>query len=158
MRSERPDYHAEADTSDEILAISLCAERGLGVRLLTTAAPGDVLDRFDGLIGPELSQHSLQVAPGWHIAGTRYIGFLSHGCEPNCRLDMARRELVALRPLAADAWLTIDYAATEDELYRQFACRCGASACRGWIIGRADRISPEGAAHLARAGTVLDRA
>ncbi len=31
--------------------------------------------------------------------------------------------------------LTMDFAATEDKLLRQFACRCGCPCCRGWVIG-----------------------
>lgn len=149
MRSERFDFSA-GDGSDEVLAICFSAERGLGIRLLADAAAGQVLDRFDGEIGPELTQHSLQVSPGLHISNTLFIGFLSHGCDPNCRLDMVRRELVTLRPLKAGAWLTIDYAETEDQLYRQFACQCGAAGCRRWIIGRTDAIDAAGQRHLHR--------
>ncbi len=151
MRTERFDDFAGARAPDDRLAICFCPERGLGVRSLFEAGEGAVLDRFDGIVGPELSQHSLQVAPGLHIAETRFIGFLSHGCAPNSRLDMARRELVALRAIGQGEWLTIDYAVTEDELFRQFACQCGASACRGWITGGQDQINAEGVAHLARA-------
>jgi hypothetical protein len=149
MRTERFDDLAAAG-ADAILMVCFAAGHGLGVRLLIDAASGDVLDRFDGAIGPELSQHSLQIAPGLHISGTRYVGFLSHGCDPNCRLDMARRELVALRTIRAGEWLTIDYAATEDELFSQFACHCGAADCRRWIVGRKDVVNAEGIAYLAR--------
>lgn len=149
MRSERFDHFLGDALPDDRLAIGLCAERGLGVQLLAAVEAGAVLDRFDGVIGPELSQHSLQIAPGRHIAGTRFIGFLSHGCAPNTRLDMARRELVSLRAIAAGEWLTIDYAETEDMLHRQFPCYCGAEDCRHWITGRLDAIDTAGLAHIA---------
>jgi hypothetical protein len=149
MRSERFDAFADCRAPDETLVVSFSRDRGLGVCTLVDAAPGDVLDRFDGQLQPGLSQHSLQVAPGLHIVDTRYVGFLSHGCTPNCRLDMARRELVALREIAAGDWLSIDYAATEDELFRQFACHCGAPECRRWIVGREDEIHAEGIEYLA---------
>ena len=45
--------------------------------------------------------------------------------------------------------LTIDYAETEDVLYRQFACHCGASVCRHWITGRHEAPNAEGRAYLA---------
>jgi hypothetical protein len=118
------------------LALSFSDRFGLCVRATKPVAPGDVLDRFTGLIGADVSQHSLQVEPGRHISETRFIGFLSHGCDPNCRLDMARFELVALRGIASGDILTIDYAQTEDVLHAQFACGCGADACRRWIVGR----------------------
>lgn len=111
---------------------------GLCVRSLTGFASGDVLDRFSGTIGPQITQHSLQVSAGRHISGTRFVGFLSHACAPNCRLDMERFELIALCDIAPFELLTIDYAATEDTLFRQFACHCGAASCRGWITGKLD--------------------
>ena len=49
----------------------------------------------------------------------------------------------------AGGLLTIDYAATEDVLYRQFACGCGAAACRRWITGRAEAANAEGREYLA---------
>jgi hypothetical protein len=62
---------------------------------------------------------------------------------------MDRFELVARRDIAAGDLLTVDYAATEDVLYVQFPCRCGALQCRNWITGRADPVNPIGAAYLA---------
>jgi hypothetical protein len=138
--------------ADDRLALCWDEAVGLGVRLLSDCPAGAVLDRFSGEIGPELRQHSLQVAPGLHISGTRFIGYLTHGCAPNSWLDMARFELVALRGLAAGERLTIDYGETEDHLYRQFACLCGASQCRHWITGREDQVSDAGLAHLAALG------
>jgi hypothetical protein len=46
-------------------------------------------------------------------------------------------------------YLTMDYAQTEDVLYRQFPCSCGAENCRGWITGRkeapiAEAVLPNG--------------
>src|SRR5690606_33754662 len=110
---------------------------------------GAVLDRFTGEIGPEITQHSLQVAPGLHISATRFVGYLTHGCAPNCRLDMNRFELVALRDVEAGELLTIDYAATEDRLHLQFACQCGAADCRSWITGRLDAVNAAGRHYLA---------
>ena len=139
---------ADGATNDT-LAIACCEARGLGVVTERAATAGAVLDRFTGTIDGELRQHTLQVSPGRHISGTRFIGFLSHSCAPNCRLDMARFELIALADIPAGGWLTIDYAATEDVLFRQFACRCGASVCRRWITGRHELPNPEGLRHLA---------
>lgn len=135
--------------ADDRLAICRSDEFGLGVQALVDAPQGAVLDRFTGEFGPEITQHSLQVRPGVHISKTRFIGYLTHGCEPNCRLDMDRFELVALRDIAAGELLTVDYAETEDVLHVQFPCYCGAASCRGWITGRLDTVNPVGLAHLA---------
>lgn len=135
--------------ANDRLAICRSDEFGLGVQALIDAPKGAVLDRFTGVIGPEVTQHSLQVSPGVHISQTRFIGYLTHGCAPNCRLDMLRFELVALRDIAAGELLTIDYAETEDVLHVQFPCYCGADECRRWITGRLDAIDPVGLAHIA---------
>lgn len=125
------------------------SEYGLGVRTLVERRKGEVIHHFTGVLTPELLQHTLQVSPGLHIAETKIIGFLSHSCEPDCRLDMGRSELVALRDIRAGDLLTIDYAETEDVLYRQFACHCGAAGCRHWITGRQEAPNAEGGAYLA---------
>jgi len=125
------------------------SEYGLGVRTLTARRKDEVIHHFTGVLTPELLQHSLQVSPGLHISQTEIIGFLSHSCAPDCRLDMGRSELVALRDIRPGDLLTIDYAETEDVLYRQFACHCGAAACRNWITGRHEAPNAEGRAYLA---------
>ncbi len=137
---------------DEREGLAVCQPTevyGLGVQTLVARRAGQVIHRFTGVIGPDLRQHSLQVGPRQHISETRFIGYLSHSCAPNCRLDMDRFELVALNDAPAKALLTIDYAATEDVLYRQFACHCGAAACGRWITGRAETANAEGRAWLA---------
>lgn len=134
-------------------ALEVCdtdSEYGLGVRTLVPRGRGEVIHRFTGVVTPELKQHTLQVSPGLHISETKVIGFLSHSCEPDCRLDMARSEMLALRDIRAGDLLTIDYAATEDVLFRQFACHCGAKTCRHWITGRLEAPNAEGQAYLAR--------
>ncbi|WP_296600735.1 SET domain-containing protein-lysine N-methyltransferase [Phenylobacterium sp.] len=134
-------------------ALEVCdtdSEYGLGVRTLRARRKGEVIHRFTGVVGPELKQHSLQVQPGLHISETSIIGFLSHSCDPDCRLDMERSELVALRDIPAGDLLTIDYAETEDVLFRQFACHCGARTCRHWITGRLEGPNAEGRAYIAR--------
>jgi hypothetical protein len=144
----KSEFVPRLETSDT-LAVCISAEFGLCVISVNGAPEGAVLDHFTGDISPELTQHSLQVAPGLHISNTRFIGYLSHGCDPNCRLDMTRFELTALRDIAPGELLTIDYAETEDVLHVQFACHCGARRCRQWITGRHDLIGRAGLAHLA---------
>lgn len=135
--------------ADDILALCVTDELGLGVELLKAVTLGTVLDIFAGDISAQITQHSLQVSPGRHISGTRFVGYLSHGCEPNCRLDMDSFELVALRNIDAGELLTIDYAATEDRLHVQFPCHCGAKSCRNWIAGRLEGANAEGLGYLA---------
>lgn len=145
--ASKPESAVLRDETLEVLDTS--SETGLGVRTLTPRRAGEVVHQFTGLITPELRLHSLQVTETLHISDTQYIGFLSHSCDPNCRLDMSKFEVQALRDAAAGDLLTIDYAATEDVLYRQFACHCGAATCRRWITGRAEGANAEGRAYLA---------
>lgn len=65
-----------------------------------------------------------------------FTGYLLHSCDPNVSLNMRTRKLTALKPIKADSYLYMDYAETEDVLFRQFACCCGSEKCRGWITGR----------------------
>lgn len=147
MSTQRESWSLQ-DEALEVLDTS--SEHGLGVKTLTARRAGDVVHTFTGLITPELRLHSLQVTDKLHIADTRYIGYLSHSCDPNCRLDMSKFEVQALKDVDAGGLLTIDYAATEDVLYRQFACQCGAPTCRRWITGRAESANAEGRAYLAQ--------
>ena len=122
------------DEADGLRVLHTQGPRGVGVLTLRARRAGEVIHHFTGKIGPELKQHTLQVAPGLHISDTRVIGYLSHACEPNCRLDMAASTLVAIE--------------VEDVLYRQFACHCGAAACRRWITGRAETPNADGRLYL----------
>jgi uncharacterized protein len=141
---------SSAPQNEALEVLDTSSQHGLGVRTLVPWCAGEVVHRFTGVITPELRLHSLQVNETDHIAETRYIGFLSHSCDPNCRLDMGRFEVQALKDVAAGGLLTIDYAATEDVLYRQFECHCGAASCRLWITGRAEAPNAEGLAYLAK--------
>ncbi|MDZ3832709.1 MAG: SET domain-containing protein [Sphingopyxis sp.] len=132
-----------------MLGISRDDDFGLCVRARRDCIEGTVIERFDGNVGTLVSQHSLQIRPGLHISGTRHIGFLSHGCDPNCRLDMTHFELVALRRIRNGELLTIDYSETEDRLFAQFACICGSTRCRRWITGRNEAATPTGQRFLA---------
>jgi hypothetical protein len=137
------------DEADGLQVLHTQGPHGMGVRTLVPRRVGEVIHRFTGEIGAELKQHTLQVGPGRHIAQTQVIGYLSHSCDPDCRLDMEAFALVALREIAAGDLLTIDYAATEDVLYRQFACHCGAANCRHWITGRLEAPDEDGQIYLA---------
>jgi len=58
---------------------------------------------------------------------------LNHSCEPNLGLQ-GQVVFVAIRDIAADEELTIDYAMTDDEPY-EIECQCGSEACRRVITG-----------------------
>ena len=149
MLNSSPAFGTREGIEEEKLEVCEIGVVGLGVRTRTAFLRGGVLDHFTGEIGPRIKQHSLQVAEGKHISETRYIGYLTHACAPNAALDMQKFQLIALRDIKVVEVVTIDYAATEDRLYVQFACICGAPNCRRWIIGRKDSINATGVDYLA---------
>ena len=58
---------------------------------------------------------------------------INHACAPNA-LERERRG-VALRDIAADEEITLDYDPIAC-LEAPFPCRCGAAGCRGVVRGR----------------------
>lgn len=81
--------------------------------------------------------------------GGKLARWINHSCEPNCRalvhVDVRgdpRRDRVlidAVRDIAAGEELTFDYAidlpgAHPPEVLAAWACRCGASRCRGTML------------------------
>jgi hypothetical protein len=111
---------------------------------------GQLIARITGNIVPRLRQHTLQITPTTHLHDPYFTGFLLHSCAPNVFLDMQEFEVWALRDIEEGQALTMDYASTEDVLYRQFPCLCGTPNCRYWITGRKELVSAEGKAHIAR--------
>lgn len=69
--------------------------------------------------------------------------WINHACEPNCE---AREEdgqvfIYALRDITRGEELNYDYGLTLDErhtpaLKRAYACRCGATSCRGTLLAK----------------------
>lgn len=79
--------------------------------------------------------HTRQLMPGIHAHDPYFSGLLPHSCDPNVFLDMSDLWLWSLKDITNGTVLCMDYASTEDQLFHQFACRCGAAECRGWITG-----------------------
>ncbi|WP_419708565.1 SET domain-containing protein-lysine N-methyltransferase [Pseudomonas sp. NFX224] len=100
--------------------------------------------RISGHLLPYRCRHTRQLAPGVHVYDPRFCGLLQHACDPNVYLDMSELWLWALKDIHKGDRLTMDYAATEDKLLRQFACRCGAHNCRVWITGYDEAPNADG--------------
>ncbi len=49
---------------------------------------------------------------------------------------MKKLTVTALQDIEAGSYIYMDYAETEDYLFKQFPCSCGAPNCRRWITGR----------------------
>ncbi len=114
---------------------------GLGVISHRAFAKGEVVAALSGEIIHDLRQHSLQIEPDVHLYDVYFSGYFLHSCSPNVELDMKNLLVYAVKDIQADDYLFMDYAQTEDVLYKQFPCGCGSENCRGWITGRKESVS-----------------
>lgn len=113
---------------------------GYGVMTYKSFRKGELIAEIAGEVIEDIRQHSLQIEPGKHLYDTYFTGYLLHSCDPNVFLDMKNMKLVAIKDIEANGYLYMDYASTEDVLYKQFPCSCNASNCRGWITGKMEAI------------------
>lgn len=113
---------------------------GMGVVCRRAFAKGEVVAALAGEIIHDIRQHSLQVEPGIHLYDIHFSGYFLHSCSPNVELDMKSMLVHAVRDIHSGDYLYMDYAQTEDVLYRQFPCSCGSENCRGWITGRKEQL------------------
>ena len=116
---------------------------GQGVICYRRFETGDLVAEFAGEIIHEMTQHSLQIEPGVHLSDLYFAGYFLHSCSPNVYVDMKRRQVHALKPIEPYDFLEMDYAQTEEILFKQFACSCGSPECRGWITGSAETANQD---------------
>lgn len=109
---------------------------GHGVICHRSFEPGDLLAVVAGEIVTDIRQHTLQISRRRHMFDPYFTGYLLHSCDPNVSLNMRKKTLTALKHIEPGSFLFMDYAETEDTLFKQFACCCGSENCRGWITGR----------------------
>ena len=90
---------------------------------------------------PRPTFRSVQIGPRRHAHDPLCLNLLNHSCDPNVRIDVARRAVLALRPIRAGELLAFFYPSTEWEMARPFRCRCGSDRCIGWVRG-AKHVDP----------------
>jgi hypothetical protein len=113
---------------------------GEGVMTHVAFERGDAIFAFTGFFSREITQFSLQVNDGLHLHDPYFMGKILHSCDPNAYCDMETRTFIALRPIEPGEFITMDYAQTEDYLFKSFPCSCGAENCRGVVTGRKQRL------------------
>lgn len=123
-------------TRDRFSIVSLGENVGEAVVCLTDFAAGDVVFACTGFFSDSVTLFSLQITPTLHLHDPYFYGKLMHSCDPNVRVDVNTRQFIATRAIRAGEPVTLDYAASEDYLFRSFPCRCGAAQCRGVVAGR----------------------
>ncbi|AIG26780.1 non-ribosomal peptide synthetase [Brevibacillus laterosporus] len=128
-------YHPFEPTKDRVEVINR-AEFGDGVISKTIIQPGEIVFRFDGPQLPYQTLYTLQKHSGLFVEDPYCMGKVLHSCDPNTVVDMDTQVFTAVKEIKPGDYITMDYETTEDELYRQFECGCGASKCRKIITGR----------------------
>lgn len=109
---------------------------GEGVTSLVSFEAGEVVFGISGFFSSEVTLFSLQITEGLHLHDPYFYGKLLHSCDPNTYVDLQKRVFIALKPIRPGDFVTLDYARTEDYLFRTFPCDCGAANCRGIVAGR----------------------
>ena len=122
--------------STDFKVVNVNESCGLGVICFREFKRNDIVAKLAGDIIHDIRQHSLQIRPGTHLYDMYFSGYFLHSCDPNVFLDMENMLVYAVRDINPNDLLTMDYAQTEDFLFRQFACSCGAENCRKWICGK----------------------
>ena len=137
-------------SSAQFSVVPSVADQGGGVRARRALDGRIRIATVSGYVVGERRLHTLQLSPRIHLYDCWFCGLLQHSCNPNVFFDTTYLELWTLQPIAARAPLTLDYASTEDVLFRQFACDCGELNCRGWITGSQEPLNAEGQAFMAQ--------
>ena len=121
---------------------------GSGIYVKRHYKKGELVARMTGITVPYVLQHTLQITPCLHLHDPHFSGLLLHSCDPLVSLDMNKLEIWALQDIEKGEALTMDYASTEDILFKQFPCACGSANCRGWVTGRKETINEYGRRYL----------
>jgi len=134
--------------SNENFTVNHCETTGCGIYVKRSFKKGEMVARMAGITVPYILQHTLQISPFLHLYDPHFTGLLLHSCDPLVSLDMNKLEIWALQDIKKGEALTMDYAQTEDKLFKQFSCSCGAINCRKWVTGRKESINKTGQQHL----------
>ena len=138
--AQLPSRHALAKQNTE--------EFGVGIFALRPFRRGEVIGTFLAMETTEVNQHSLQRGPRDYLYDPYFVGYLLHSCDPNVVLDMHQQKVYCIRDIEVGTPLMMDYASTEDTLFRQFPCACGSANCRHWVTGRAEGVNAVGELYL----------
>ena len=121
--------------ASDFRVVSKDQSSGSGVLALRGFSAGELVAVISGEIVPDILQHTLQISADKHLLDLYFTGYLLHSCSPNISVDMQKMTVTAVKDIAPNTFLYMDYAETEEVLYRQFPCSCGSKNCRGWITG-----------------------
>ena len=106
------------------------------VRAAVPINAGEVVFYLAGEIVGLPTKYTIQLDADRHVLndGSDW-DLMNHGCEPNVRIDVQSREMIAARDIAPGEELTFNYNTTEWSMTSPFACGCGSPKCAGEIRG-----------------------
>lgn len=128
--------------------VSTGDDRGRALRAKATFLHGERVAQLSGMVVRHATLDTIQISPALHVSDPWFCRFLLHSCDPNLDIDVTTMEARAAKDIHPGEYVTIDYAATEDEIANQFACHCGSQRCRGWMMGRREKPNEAGQAFL----------
>jgi uncharacterized protein len=115
---------------------------GYGVVATRDFAEGEILAEVDGVLwheeDPVDDRYSLIMGDGYFFDMVDQTRWINHSCEPNAEVETGNdpergpwAHIVAIRPVRAGEEVFYDYAFAPEVAE---PCRCGAGACRGFIV------------------------
>lgn len=107
---------------------------------------GGAIVNGDGLqrVPDDVRRFSVQVEEDLYLVsleGPDAADYLNHSCDPNAGFD-GQIVVVAIRDIAPEEEVCIDYAMCDSSPYDEFDCACGAATCRGRVTGN-DWMRPD---------------
>ncbi len=86
---------------------------------------------------PNFTQQVLQIEEGFYLMAPDLepSDCFNHSCNPNAGMS-GQIGLVAMRDIAVDEEVCLDYAMCDGSTYDEFECSCGSPNCRGRITGQ----------------------
>ncbi|MGE3246456.1 MAG: SET domain-containing protein-lysine N-methyltransferase [Beijerinckiaceae bacterium] len=106
------------------------------VRAAMPIQAGETIFYLSGDIVSVPTKYTIQLDAQRHVLNEDSDwDLMNHACEPNVRIDVQSREMVAVRDIEPGEELNFNYNTTEWSMTSPFACGCGSPKCAGEIRG-----------------------
>lgn len=106
------------------------------IKAAVSFKPEETICRLTGKIIVHPTKYTIQLDENIHVLDDGCLWQkMNHSCEPNVRIDVLKREMVAVRDISRGEELNFNYNSTEWSMTSPFLCGCGAASCAGEIRG-----------------------
>jgi len=138
--------HSSSYLSPKCDVVEDTEKGGKAIVTLEPLAKGEVIAVWNGRIltfkqlaglSDVFRAHTAQVEEGLYLtsnAADEPPDYINHSCEPNAGMS-GQIVIVAMRDIAVDEEITIDYAMCDGSAFDEFPCACGSRFCRGQVTG-----------------------